>query len=49
MTVYGNVAMPTSSAAESQLRELGLAEVRTIPSQPGAFMSVVVGRRPLTG
>ncbi|MEO8179927.1 MAG: class I SAM-dependent methyltransferase [Deltaproteobacteria bacterium] len=49
MAVYGNVAMPTSSAAESLLRELGLAEVKTLPSQPGAFMSVVVGRRPLEG
>jgi 2-polyprenyl-3-methyl-5-hydroxy-6-metoxy-1,4-benzoquinol methylase len=49
MTLMGNVAMPTSAAAENLLRELGLSEVKTLPSQPGAFMSVVVGRRPLAG
>jgi 2-polyprenyl-3-methyl-5-hydroxy-6-metoxy-1,4-benzoquinol methylase len=47
MTMYGNAAVPTSSGAESLLRELGLTEVKTLPSQPGAFMSVVVGRRAL--
>jgi hypothetical protein len=45
----GNAAVPTSLAAEDLLRGLGLADVKTLPSQPGAFMSVVVGRRPLAG
>ena len=49
MTSYGNVAMPTSAAAEGLLHELGLGQVTTVPSAPGAFMSVVVGRRPLPG
>jgi len=47
MTLLGNAAVPTSSGAENLLHELGLAQVKTLPRQPGAFMSVVVGRRPL--
>ena len=45
MTAHGNVAMPDSPTAEALLREVGLADVKTLPSPPGAFLSLVVGRK----
>jgi 2-polyprenyl-3-methyl-5-hydroxy-6-metoxy-1,4-benzoquinol methylase len=43
-TLFGN-GQTDSGPAEKLLRDVGLTEVRTLPSAPGAFIALVAGRR----
>jgi SAM-dependent methyltransferase len=44
MTMFGD-CVPAADAAEELLCSVGMVDVRTLPSPPGAFICLVVGRR----